>query len=209
MAFTLHGGKGQSSTDARGNKPQRTGQAQPSETIIVPLVKQVCKLSREVATLRAMVLTLWKLKKEMSWIGPIQEAHSAFVQEQDRTSSEERWRMDPIQVRLMQALVPKMSECLKTVQGPEAEEATPMATALDQYLGNIQTEGARKVGAEELFRLKLSAAYKPHLIQLEAMIIPNTASYRVWYAIVVKLFTNQGGYKQQGIAPTGDLERKL
>ena len=68
--------------------------------ILTVAIKQICKLSREVVTSRAMVLQFWMLIRIMPWVEVVQDAHTEYHKEQSALPDGEKWIMGPIQCQI-------------------------------------------------------------------------------------------------------------
>ena len=81
--------------------------------IMVPMAKQLLNISRQVAVLRTMTLHCWMLKQDMVWIVQIKLAHEAYIKKQELALDTDRWKLDPIQCEIWEAMVIAMKHAVK------------------------------------------------------------------------------------------------
>ena len=208
MNFGLKKRNTEGNSESRAPKVVIQGGQTPQ--ILMPMAKQLLKVSRQVAVLRANVLSHYMLRKDMIWIGPVLEAHQKYVQRQQTMPEGEKWKADPIQVELWDVMIRTMTQALREVEdnNSEKQKAQQVEEELNKYIQYMEKEGKKKMGCE-VMHLQLKAAYRSEKIKLEAMICPGTNSHVVWTKIICPLMESEGGYVQKGVEPKGDLERKI
>ena len=135
--------------------------------------------------------------------------HDAFVQTQSLALDTDRWKLDPIQCEIWEAMIKSMKKLMKYAEADHEfyTQAQHLHVELEKHSQYFETQG-KKTMANEIMHLQLKAAYKHDKIKLEAMIFPHTPSYTVWKNLVCFLLESDGGYEQKGVEPRGDLERK-
>ena len=194
-------------------RPQRVQVVQGAGSnvppVMIPLAKQVLKISRQVAVLRAMTLHFYMLDKSQPWIEPMQQAHQQHVAAQQLAQEGEKWKMDPIQVVIWQAMIKAMHQAIKDTkqEGMNTEDSQQVQRIFKEF-EDFTKEGMRKIG-NEVMHLQLKPAFRQEKIKLEAMMMPNCPSGSLWTNIVCPLLILEGGYIQKGVEPKGDLERKI
>ena len=165
------------------------------------------------AVLRAMTLHFLMLDKSMPWIPLMQLAHQHHVAAQQQAQDGEKWKLDPIQVVIWEAMVKSMYQAVKDTKtdgmSPEdVQQTQKIMVEFATYLDYFQKQGPKLIG-NEVMHLQLKPAFRQEKIKLEAMMLPNSPSGSLWTNIVCPLLVMEGGYVQKGIEPKGDLERKI
>ena len=173
--------------------PKVVIQGGQSPAILVPLAKQLLKVSRQVAVLRANVLSHYMLKKDMIWIGPMLDAHQKYIQKQQTMQEGEKWKQEPIQVELWDVMIRTMTQAIREVEdsNSEKQKAQQVEEELNKYIQYMEKEGKKKMGCE-VMHLQLKAAYRQEKIKMEVMICPGTNSQAVWTKIICPLMESEG-----------------
>ena len=96
MNFGLKKRNTEGNSESRAPKVVVQGGQTPQ--ILLPMAKQLLNVSRQVAVLRANVLSHYMLRKDMIWIEPMLEAHQKYVQKQQTMPEGDKWKADPIRV---------------------------------------------------------------------------------------------------------------
>ena len=190
--------------------PKVVIQGGQSPAILVPMAKQLLKVSRQVAVPRANVLCHYMLKKDMIWIGPMLAAHQQYIAKQQTMQEGEKWKQEPIQVELWDVMIRTMTQAIREVDDSSTEKSKAQAVAeeLKIYILYMEQEGKKKM-AGEVMHLQLKPAYRQEKIKMEVMICPGTNSHAIWTRIICPVMEAEGGYLQRGVEPKGDLERKI
>ena len=126
MAKSNFGNQEQQSTAQSSKTRLVTKKDADIQPNMVTCIKQVCKISRQVTQLSATIFQNWMIKKAQPWVAAMEEAHAEFTREQDSTAEEERYKMDPIQARIVLAMIQSINERLSKVDSEHAYPKTAL-----------------------------------------------------------------------------------
>ncbi len=147
------------------------------------------------------------LERAMTWIPTMEQAFASYNQVVDKTAPDKRGQLPHIQVKIFEALISGTLAFLN--KNPQDSTNATAIGRIQEYATHVKTRGQFVIGTAELLHCKLVKAHSKVNIKLELMIIPGTQTMAIWNDIIGSLLTTQGGRRQHGVEPRGDLERKL
>ncbi len=143
----------------------------------------------------------------MTWIPTMEQAFASYNRVVDKTAPDKRGQLPHIQVKIFEALISGILTHLN--KAPQDPTNATAIGRIQEYATHVKTQGQFNIGTVELLHCKLVKAHSEVNINLELAIIPSTATMAIWQDIIGSLLTSQGGRRQYGVEPRGDLERKL
>ena len=135
------------------------------------------------------------------------QAFAAYNAVVDKTLPENRGKLPHIQVKIFEGLIGGIMAFLN--KNPSGSVNATALGRIQEYATHVKTQGQFKIGTVELLHCKLVKAHSKVNLKLEMMTIPGTATSAIWNDVIGSLFNTQGGRRQYGVEPRGDLERKL
>lgn len=169
------------------------------------VVRQLLKLSRDVATLQAATLTSYMSHADQL-APPLMDDLDTFTKQFALTmknkTAEERQKAGSLHLRMIQKVV---QACLAQAEAQNVEvwKAQILAWAAD-----FRERGEQAI-ASDWPVFKIQRAYKPRHKRIVCAIKPSTPSARLWEVALEPWLLKSGARKLQGVAPKGDLERRL
>ena len=106
----------------------------------------------------------------------------------ERLPELDRWKLDPIQMDIMESMVIVMIGCLREVEGEQKAHSEILAAKPEAYLEYVKAKGKKYVGQNGVLHLKLNPAYKTDRIKLEGMVIPRAKSWTIWMGVILSFF---------------------
>ena len=106
------------------------------------MATQLLKISRQVAVLRTMTLHFWMLNMDMPWIVSMKLAHDAFVKKQELAVDTDRWKIDPTQCEILEAMVVTMKNAMQEVPADHEfyAQAQQLHLELEKHLQYFTTQ---------------------------------------------------------------------
>ena len=203
-AATAPGGKEE---DKDRTTRRRVGQADSGTRKLVHLVAKLALSSAlQVRLLRAIIIDCWRMPSADPAIQRGFSATKAFAKAAETVPREQKLaKLGLPHLQLWNAFLQVVKETLT---------AAPQREALLKYIAEWgprvkdNAQGFREM-AKEVRHFRLVTHYDKKTTRVEAQISPASMSHVVYTDIIVPYMKNQGGEEMEGIAPRGDLERRI